>query len=401
MMKITNVTELVVNTATVPENGKTDDGFAQELDKATDSKTETVKDDSVAAKEPADAEADAVQKAPGEKAEPEEEQPDAGQAGLVAAAIPLPLESIPVQDVQPAESTPTPETEAVDRKGPLPQQTQPVLQEKADILDEQTNEAVKKQPEQANRKPEQAAVLVNREAEPFVRQALSEADAIVRQQAGDSGKTDQTFTVPALQPEEAVSEESKESGSKEKQGGGEKAMAQSPMTANVTKEGKVEFQLAGEQQPEYQQVQQKEELLPKLIDQIKSTVTKEKTEFFLQLKPEHLGGLSILLSAEDKGIVAKLMTSSKDVQQVMQSDMTAMQEALRDKGINVVQMEVIYGQMTDSASKDNGGSRQWNETKGGGHGGSQESIESATAFYDNLSYYDVLAEQGGSVEFSA
>ena len=75
MMKITNVTELVVNTATVPENGKTDDGFAQELDKATDSKTETVKDDSVAAKEPADAEADAVQKAPGEKAEPEEEQP--------------------------------------------------------------------------------------------------------------------------------------------------------------------------------------------------------------------------------------------------------------------------------------------------------------------------------------
>lgn len=401
MMKITNVTELVVNTATVPENGKTDDGFAQELDKANSSKAETVKDDSVAAQEPEETEADVVQKAPGEKAEPEEKQPDAGQAGLVAAAVALPLESIPAQDAQTVESTPMPAAEAVDRTGPLPQQTQPVLQEAVDVLDGQANAAVGKQPEKASSEPEQAAVLVDREAEPFVRQALSEADAIVRQQAGGSGKTDQTFAVPALQPEETVSGESEEAGSKEKQGGGEKTALQSPMTANVTKEGKVEFQLAGEQQPEYQQVQQKEELLPKLIDQIKSTVTKEKTEFFLQLKPEHLGGLSILLSAEDKGIVAKLMTSSKDVQQVMQSDMTAMQEALRDKGINVVQMEVIYGQMTDSASKDNSGSRQWNETKGGGHGGAQESIESATAFYDNLSYYDVLAEQGGSVEFSA
>ena len=151
MMKITNVTELVVNTATVPENGKTDDGFAQELDKANSSKAETVKDDSVAAQEPEETEDDAVQKAPGEKAEPEEKQPDAGQAGLVAAAVALPLESIPAQDAQTVESTPMPAAEAVDRTGPLPQQTQPVLQEAVDVLDGQANAAVGKQPEKASR----------------------------------------------------------------------------------------------------------------------------------------------------------------------------------------------------------------------------------------------------------
>lgn len=144
-------------------------------------------------------------------------------------------------------------------------------------------------------------------------------------------------------------------------------------------------------------------MLTRVVEQVKSTVTNEKSEFYLQLKPEHLGGLSILLSAEEKGVAAKLMTSNRDVQQVLQSDLTQLQAALREKGVNVVHMEVIYDQTANSTTahnSQNGGQRQDNAF-GRVHGRTEESIEDATAFYDSLSYYDVLAEQGGSVEFSA
>jgi flagellar hook-length control protein FliK len=168
---------------------------------------------------------------------------------------------------------------------------------------------------------------------------------------------------------------------------------------------KPEFKLGAAQRQDEQVPQQESNVRTQIIDQVKSMVGERKSELVLQLKPYHLGGLSIALTADDKGVVAKLMTASKDAHNMLRNEITSMQEMLREKGINVVQMEVIYDQMANSTGKDSFHEQGhgWEQTRRGNQGRVPErvDIESAILMYDDLSTYDILAEQGGSVEFSA
>lgn len=178
-------------------------------------------------------------------------------------------------------------------------------------------------------------------------------------------------------------------------------------TAHVADNGRVEFRLSGAQPLEAQNVaappESPEFILNRVVDQVRTAVTPDKTEFFIQLKPDHLGGLSIGLVAEDKGVVAKLMTSSQQVHNALQADMNQMVQMLRDKGINVVQMEVIYDQTANAMSQQQGdrGQQQFSRGHGSSHGRRAEQVDGTVSMYDNISSYEVLAEQGSSVEFSA
>lgn len=146
----------------------------------------------------------------------------------------------------------------------------------------------------------------------------------------------------------------------------------------------------------------KEAFFGKLVEQVRTAVSNEKQELFIQLKPEHLGGLAIALSMTEKGLTAKLATSSHEVQSMLNSDLVAMQEALREKGINVVQMEVIYDQsanMAGSSFSENGG--RWFGSGQGGSGtfGNNDSaiMDVSELFVD----YGNLLEPESSLEFNA
>lgn len=253
----------------------------------------------------------------------------------------------------------------------------------------------------------------------FVNQVMHEADELLQKQqnvvegnqpAGepvvqkqDRMETDSDVSITAIENLPEQEEGSSDlAGKKDSAGQGSTMTEQNVVTAAISEDGKVHFQESKTEPMQSQQVQQKDSILSQVIEHVRTNVNKEKSEFFLQLKPEHLGGLSIMLSADDKGIVAKMMTSNQDVQYMLQSDMNQLQEVLREKGIHVVQMEVIYDQTASSTAKDNGGQGQkWDGNTGNSHGRVPETVESAMAFYDDMSYYDMLAEQGGSVEFSA
>lgn len=144
-----------------------------------------------------------------------------------------------------------------------------------------------------------------------------------------------------------------------------------------------------------------------ILEQVSSMISEGKQELTLQLKPHHLGGLTITLTQDQNGVTAKLVTASKDAHVLIQSEMAKMQETLRDKGIHVVEMEVIYDQMANTTGKGDsqtgytpqqGGNAQY---RGGNQGGLQMSTEEATWMYEEMTGIEVLAEQGGSVEFSA
>ncbi len=247
-------------------------------------------------------------------------------------------------------------------------------------------------------------------AESFAKQAMQEASqALKKESTADSQKTAAPQSISSEQ-EAAISEsltpkedsDGADAFAKPK----ETPMHTQPMTAAIAQDGKVDFKASMQELRPEQQFQLRQSVQTQIVDQVRSLVTKERTEFYLQLKPEHLGGLSIMLASGEKGLIAKLVTGSKDVHMMIQNDAAQIQESLRERGINVVQMEVVYDQMASATGK-----QDTNNTGQGygsnGSGGSQgrlpeDAIEGViTPYSSELSNYEVLAEQGGSVEFSA
>lgn len=138
-----------------------------------------------------------------------------------------------------------------------------------------------------------------------------------------------------------------------------------------------------------------------IVDSIKTAADKGKTELVVQLKPEHLGGLEISLTMGEGGLTAKMVTSQESVQNMIHNQIGMLQDTLREKGIPVVHMEVVYDQTQNSAGfSHNGNGGQWaGQDNGNSH--SYRETEETVNYYNFMSSYEVLAEHGGSVEFSA
>ncbi len=300
--------------------------------------------------------------------------------------------------IQNAQSVPVGEQPEAELKEPEADKQAKV----AESVVEQTKPAV----------PQAKPEVAESKAENFAKQAMQEvSEALKKQEIADSQKT----VTPQNIAEEQEAMVTKSLTASE-DGDGADASAkqketptntQQPMTAQIAQDGKVEFKESMQELRPEQQFQLRQNVQSQIVDQVRSLVTKEKTEFFLQLKPEHLGGLSIMLAAGEKGLIAKLVTGSKDVHMMIQNDATQIQESLKERGINVVQMEVVYDQMSSATGRqDTNNNGQGFEPNGSG--GSQgrlpedaiEGIE-MPAYTGELSNYDILAEQGGSVEFSA
>ncbi len=172
------------------------------------------------------------------------------------------------------------------------------------------------------------------------------------------------------------------------------------VSADINSDGKVDFKLA-QVQDKSVPIIEKASIFEQIVQQAKAAMSKNQTELFVQLKPAHLGGLIVSLSMGEQGMIAKLVSGQKDVALMIQTDMAQLQEALKEKGINVVHMDVIYDQMANSTNKDSSNfNGQWSSNTNS-KGIKYESLEDTPIVYDNLSMYDVLTEQGGSVEYKA
>ena len=85
-------------------------------------------------------------------------------------------------------------------------------------------------------------------------------------------------------------------------------------------------------------------LTDSLLEQVQSAVSTGKQELVVQLKPESLGGLVIHLSMTEDGLKAQVRTSSESVQNLVNGQLYQLEDALRARDIQVVQMDVIYDQ---------------------------------------------------------
>ncbi len=78
-------------------------------------------------------------------------------------------------------------------------------------------------------------------------------------------------------------------------------------------------------------------ILEKIKDAVKPPV---KNEITIQLKPEHLGKIKIMLTMENNTLKGKIITEHKDVQQSILNNFNQLESALKEKGINLSNFNV-------------------------------------------------------------
>ncbi len=146
-----------------------------------------------------------------------------------------------------------------------------------------------------------------------------------------------------------------------------------------------------------------QENIVRIIDKIQASADQGKQEFTVQLKPEYLGRLSIKLVMNSDGISAHIKTADLGAHGLISDQLNTLQQALKDKGINLVNMDVKY----DAAAFDMSGFQQ--ERQNWDWSGNKKSIRYAFSSdlpVGSLSYEAMTDDQrltayNHSVEFKA
>lgn len=85
-------------------------------------------------------------------------------------------------------------------------------------------------------------------------------------------------------------------------------------------------------------------VLEQIIQQVDVIYKEDKNQIKLQLVPENLGKLSIDLISDNQEVKAKVYVESLMVKEVIEGNLNEFRESLREKGINISNIEVSVGQ---------------------------------------------------------
>jgi flagellar hook-length control protein FliK len=92
------------------------------------------------------------------------------------------------------------------------------------------------------------------------------------------------------------------------------------------------------------------------VEKSKVTMTGDKTEMAMELKPESLGKLQLKIVTEQGILTAKFVAESQQVKQILESNMQTLKDSLESQGFNVQGFSV-------SVRQDSNGDRR-NDSRG-------------------------------------
>lgn len=133
-----------------------------------------------------------------------------------------------------------------------------------------------------------------------------------------------------------------------------------------------------------------------VLEQVQTAVTEQQSELYVQLKPDVLGGLSIRLVMTEEGVSAQVRTSNQHLQAMVSAELSQLEATLRDRGIQLVQMDVIYDQSASNQYLDQQ-QRQFHQ------GGQQQSGSGrhVTRIIEDAAPYEQLYESMVPTEMGA
>ncbi len=141
--------------------------------------------------------------------------------------------------------------------------------------------------------------------------------------------------------------------------------------------------------------------ITEIIDRISASANEGKSEFSVDLKPEFLGKLSVKLTMDSDGIKAMIKAADQTVKSLIQAEIPGLTDMLKDKGIEVRQIEVSYEAAAFDFNSQQGNS-DWNtpQRQGRRMAFMPEGLEGIDAIAEAFSTLDLMA-QNSSVEFRA
>lgn len=149
-----------------------------------------------------------------------------------------------------------------------------------------------------------------------------------------------------------------------------------------------------------------EDIVRQLVDAIKVNVNGAFSEMELQLQPENLGKLNLVISSRDGIITAQLMAENDDVKNAIENQLVMLKDNFEQQGLKVDAVEVTVQSHGFETGKNLEG-RNENPQENSGHRSSHQlTLEEINAIIgdDEASEEDVLAAEmlratGGNVDY--
>lgn len=148
-----------------------------------------------------------------------------------------------------------------------------------------------------------------------------------------------------------------------------------------------------------------ETLFDTMVEKIQMANTSESAFMEIQLKPEFLGKVSIQLALGDSGMEIRIKTEDAGVKGLLSEQLNQLKDALQDKGIKVMEVEVTQTNITDHAFGENAshGKEQAYQTNEGARPGRSGdlSVSQAGSEGSDADAAPVLDTGTSSVEYRA
>ena len=145
-----------------------------------------------------------------------------------------------------------------------------------------------------------------------------------------------------------------------------------------------------------------ENLFDEMVSRIETMKTENQTTMSIQLKPEFLGKVALEIAMDTAGLHVKINAADSEVRTMINGQVNALIESLENKGIEVVEVEVVYAGVDNGAFKESrGGQAHSNHPQRSYR--RMESVDGAAYYsalpYEMLDYY--LDTDVSSVEYRA
>lgn len=95
-----------------------------------------------------------------------------------------------------------------------------------------------------------------------------------------------------------------------------------------------------------------------VLEIIETSITSGKDNLFIKLKPDFLGGIAIKLAMSENGVVAKIVTNNQTTQSLLAGQLSNLENSLREKGIDVARMEVLYNPLNQDGQRQGGNGQE-------------------------------------------
>jgi hypothetical protein len=145
----------------------------------------------------------------------------------------------------------------------------------------------------------------------------------------------------------------------------------------------------------------KKEIVSQIVEKARVILTDEKSEMVIDLKPDHLGKLSLKVVTERGAVVAKFVAESEQVKAAIESNMDNLKESLTKQGFSIQGFSVSVGQEPKKGYSEGNSFSKNNNRSGKGEKVMSAATVGVSAIEDNQQKLNPYLVNNSSIDLTA